>query len=212
MSEIEPQPAESKEASTPPPPPEERRLELPGWVPAAIGLTLVLLASMAVYTGFSTRVRPQPATESPADVSPFSMDEGIFIEEAGGAPGAPGPGDSRVTPEGDVPVTGSAPEDGSPMSISGDGASVSGRMSLAVRRGLVFDVTPEDAALYVNDVAVGTARQFSSTETAYEFSEAGVFSVKIAAPGHAEVELVVNAGPDAPEETAVVALRLSPVR
>lgn len=195
----------------PAPPQEERRLELPSWVPAAIGLTLVLLAAMAVYTGFRTQVRPH-GQETAAEVSPFTEADGFFLEESGGPPGAPGPGGSRVTAEEDVPSPGSPSErGGATLAISGDAEGVTGRKSIAVRRGLVFDVTPSEAVVYVNDVAVGSVRQFDSPESAYEFAEEGVFSVKVSAPGYAEVELIVDAGPDEAEETAVVQLRLEPI-
>jgi hypothetical protein len=206
LSDNEQQPSEAA------PQPEERRLELPAWVPAAIGLTLILLAAMAVWTGFRTQVRPheeQPA----AEVTPFTETDGLFLEESGGPPGAPGPGASRVRPEGDVPAPGPLGEARTEgLAISGDADGVSGRKTLAVRRGLVFDVTPADAVVYVNDVAVGSVRQFDSPESAYEFADEGVFSVKVTAPGFAEVELVVTAGPDEAAETAVVTLRLEKSR
>lgn len=206
MSDNEQQPVEVAS------PPDERRLELPAWVPAAIGLTLVLLAAMAVWTGFRTQVRPHEEQPS-AEVSPFTEADGLFLEESGGPPGAPGPGASRVSPEGDVPAPGplgEARREG--LAISGDAGGVSGKKNIAVRRGLVFDVTPLDAVVYVNDVVVGSVRQFDSPESAYEFAEEGVFSVKISSPGYDEVELVVSAGPDETEETAEVTLRLEPVR
>lgn len=201
---------EQQAPDAPPPPEEERRLELPGWVPAAIGLTLVLLAAMAVYTGFRTQVRPQERTDA---VSPFTEADGLFPEESGGPPGAPGPGGSRVSSEEDIPAPASIGEADEPaLAISGDATGVDGRTSLAVRRGLVFDVEPGEAVVYVNDVAVGAVRQFDSPDSAYEFAEEGVFSVKVALPGYSEVELVVTAGPDAAEETATVSLRLERAR
>jgi hypothetical protein len=189
---------------------EERRLELPMWVPAAIGMTLVALAAMAVYTGFHTRVRP---VESTGAVSPFTESDGLYPEDSGGPPGAPGPGGSRVSPDGEVPLPESLETAAEPgLSITGNATGVRGQMTIVVRRGLVFDVKPADAVIYVNDVAVGSARQFASADQAYEFAEEGQFSVRIAAPGYDEAELEVSAGAEAAEEIVEVSLHLKPAR
>jgi hypothetical protein len=191
-------------------PQEERRLALPAWVPAAIGLTLVLLAAMAVYTGFRTQVRPLERSRS---LAPFAETDGLYPEESGGSPGAPGPGGSRVTPEGEVPT----PEplgggDNAGLAIEGDATGLVGRRSLAARRGVVFDVDPPDAVIWVNDVAVGAARQFASVDQAYEFAEEGVFTIRVTAPRRAEIELEVSADHGAEEEIARITIKLPPSR
>ncbi len=179
---------------------EERQLALPAWVPAAIGLTLVALAAMAVYTGFRTRVKPpERATEVGA---PFTEVDGLYPEDSGGPPGAPEPGASRVRPGSEVPAPG--PSDDEKVEAS--------RVGIAASRGIVFDVQPSDAVIYVNDVEVGSARQFAAAEDAYEFAEEGAFLVRIAAAGHEEFEVVVLADRDAAKEIAEVSVQLEPAR
>lgn len=200
-----------QQAPDTPPPQEERRLALPAWVPAAIGLTLVLLAAMAVYTGFRTQVRPPERVDG---LTPFSASDGLYPEESGGSPGAPGPGGSRVSPEGEVPAPEPLGEEGGTagIAIEGDATGLVGKQSLTARRGLVFDVQPPDAVIWVNNVAVGAARQFASVDQAYEFAEEGVFTIRITAPGHAEMEIDVSADHGADQELAEVSVKLPPIR
>jgi len=192
------------------PPQQERRLALPAWVPAAIGLTLVALATMAVYTGFRTQVRPQDRSLT---LRPFDTSEGLYPEETGGSPGAPGPGSSRVSPEDELP----APEPlerarPGGLAITGDAEGLVGRRSLSARRGVVFRIEPPDAMVWVSDVAVGSARQFASADQAYEFPEEGVFRIRITAPGHAELDLEVSADRNAKLELAEVTAKLPQLR
>lgn len=190
----EDRPSEDAEESSPPPA-EERRLELPAWVPAAIGLTLVALAGMAAYTGFRTRVKP-PVNVGVA--TPFDQTDGLFIEDGGGPPGSPGPGASKVRPDSDVPSA-EAPQGLSEPVVS-------------ARRGVMLVVQPPDATIYVNDVEVGNARQFSSPEDAYEFPEEGVFTLRITAPGRDEAVVMISADPEAHEEVAEIELTLAKSR
>ena len=112
-----------------------------------------------------------------------------------------------------MPGPGSLTEGETPrLAIEGDASGVTGRVTLSVRRGLVFDVDPSDATIFVNDVAVGSARQFNSPDEAYEFAEEGLFTVRLAAPGYDEAELLVSADRDAQEEIAEVSMRLQPDR
>jgi len=148
----------------PPQPPEEREPEtapLPSWVPTLIGAVLVILAGLAVYTGLQYRnstivgvVKPRrvPAANSPAP------------------PGEPQPGASLVFPgeSGDnAPVAHPAVSGKSRATIVGTGHDVESTVRIWARRGMTTAVTPPDALVYVNDVAVGEANQLSSQP--YEF-------------------------------------------
>lgn len=189
-----------------PPPPEHSEAgepeaaPLPTWVPTFIGAVLVILAALAVYTGLQYRnntivsvVRPRrvPAANSPAP------------------PGEPQPGASLVFPgeSGDnapvahIPVTGN-----SRATIVGTGHTIEATVRIWARRGMTTNVTPPDALVYVNDVAVGQANQLSSVP--YEFPQAGSYNVRITAPGYRDRAYVVTAAENAKDEIATIAAKL----
>jgi len=187
----------------PPQPPEEHEPEtapLPSWVPTLIGAVLVILAGLAVYTGLQYRnstivgvVKPRrvPAANSPAP------------------PGEPQPGASLVFPgeSGDnAPVAHPAVSVKSRATIVGTGHDVEATVRIWARRGMTTAVTPPDALVYVNDVAVGQANQLSSQP--YEFPQAGSYNVRITAPGYRDRTYVVTAADNAKEEIATIQAKL----
>lgn len=191
MTEPSPEPVNAQPDGTSPPPPE---LKLPGWVGAAIGITLVVLGAMAVYTGFHSRsIRPAAKSESsePSMLGTFSMPE-----DSGGAPGAPEAGASRIAP-------GSADNH-----VSAQAPRVPPAESISVRRAVVFSIEPSSALVFVNGAAIGPANQFSAPSEAYEFGEAGTFVVKFVADGYRDGEVVVVADNGAAEDVAVIGMKL----
>ena len=188
----------------PPQTPDEREPEaaqLPPWVPTLIGAVLVILAGLAVYTGLQYRnstivsvVKPRrvPAANSPAP------------------PGEPQPGASLVFP-GDAgdnapvahpPVTGK-----SRATVVGTGHDIEATVRIWARRGMTTAVTPPDALVYVNDVAVGQANQFASQP--YEFPQPGSYNVRVTAPGYRDRAFVVTAADNAKEEIATIQAKLN---
>lgn len=185
----------------------ERQLALPFWVPILIGLTLVALAAMAVYTGLRTQVKPAGREVSTLPAMDTSW---RLPDDAGGPPGAPEPGGSRVVSAHELPEPGPIVDEKLPRySIAGDAGGVSGLVRFAVRRGIVFDVEPRDAVIYVNDTAVGEVQQFESSDQVYEFAEQGTFTVRVVAPGYVEAEFIVTAADDARDEVAEITTSLA---
>ncbi len=170
-------------------PPVEKELQLPGWIPPAIGVVLVLLGAMAVYTGF----RPRTKAADRMILTEPSVTRLTSTEDSGGAPGAPEPGASRVFPgeAGEL-----VPEPG-PMP-AGTIAPIS------VRRGVIFDVEPKDAMVYVNDARIGPASQFAAKTEVYEFAQSGAFRIRLVAPGYRDAEFNVTAEHDGQYEVATL--------
>ena len=187
----------------PPQPPQDHEPEaapLPRWVPTLIGAVLVILAGLAVYTGLQYRnntivsvVKPRrvPAANTPAP------------------PGEPQPGASLVFPgdSGDnAPVAHPALSGKSRATIVGTGHDVEATVRIWARRGMTTTVTPPDALVYVNDVAVGQANQLSSQP--YEFPQAGSYNIRITAPGYRDRTYVVTAADNAKDEIATIQAKL----
>jgi hypothetical protein len=176
-------------------------MSLPKWVPVAIGLVLVGMAALAIYTGVTYRATTLARKILPIPERPAAPSREI------GAPGEPQAGASRVLhgEAGDaVPAPGAIVEDASRVAITGAGGAITGTMRLSASRGLVLDVKPPDAIAYMNGQAIGEVRQFRSAEDAWEFPDPGQFTLKISAPGHKELEYVINVDHNAPEELAVI--------
>lgn len=194
-------------AEVPPPPPsgapdEPEAVPLPGWVPVLIGAVLVVLAALAVFTGLRyrnntmnsvVRTRSAPAnSHSPAP------------------PGEPEPGASLMFPgdAGDnTPAAHPAVNGRARAVITGSGSGIQGTVRIWARRGMTTTVTPPDALVYVNDVAVGQANQLATTP--YEFPQAGSYNVRITAPGYADRTFVVTAADGAKEEIARIDVKLA---
>ena len=170
---------------------------MPKWVPVTIGLVLVAMAALAVYTGI--RYRNPPLVNGI-----IRMRRPARPITGGGAPGEPGPGASVVLPgdSGD-----NAPSPNTPLTstaraeISGTGSVITGIMHLTARRGMTVNVTPDDAMIIVNDTPVGMASQL---RWPYEFAAPGSYTVRINAPGYKEQAFIVTASDNATPEVVTV--------
>jgi len=185
-----------------PPESEEPEIEpLPKWVAAAIGAVLVLMAGLAVYTGlryretstFTSIVKPR---RSPAPAP------------APAPPGEPQPGSSLVypgddasnTPNANAPVTGRAHAE-----ISGGGTGgIQTTLRLTARRAMMMKVTPPDAMVYVNDLAIGAAQQLSTPDQAYDFPQAGSYTIRISAQGFRDRQFIVTVADTAKPEVVKI--------
>src|SRR6476469_51950 len=158
---------------------------MPRWVPIAIGVVLVTLAALAVVTGLryrdQTLVRIVQARQRPVRAT------------APAPPGEPEPGASLMFP-GDAANVPAAREPG--------GRSAHAVTELSARRGMRTNVTPADAVVYVNDLAIGQANQFDSQDEEYDFAAPGSYTVRLVAPGYKERQFVVTADENASEEVA----------
>ncbi len=159
--------------------------KLPGWVPTLIGVVLVLMAALAVYTGIRFR-NPTLANGIIKNRKPPRM-------SGGGPPGEPEPGASLVFPE-NSPTAG--------------GPSIAGAVQMSARRGLITNVLPEDAMVYVNGVAIGEARQFNTVDKVYDFPAEGPYTVLVVAPGYKDAQFVITASENAKLEIARIDARL----
>lgn len=179
---------------------EPEAAPLPPWVPVLIGAVLVILAGLAVYTGLRYRNNTIVSVVKPRRVP---------AANTAAPPGEPQPGASLVFPgdSGDnapvahPPVTGK-----SRATIVGTGHDVESTVRIWARRGMTTTVTPSDALVYVNDVAVGQANQFSAQP--YEFPQAGSYNIRITAPGYRDRTYVVTAADNAKDEIATIEAKL----
>jgi len=186
MSEVEP----PQESDSPPPP-------LPQWIPVLIGAVLVALAALAVFTGVRYRqntlvniVRPRRAVpQSNTPAPPGEPEAGGSLIFDGTAPPAHPPvaGRTRAT-------------------ITGTGNEIESNVRIAARRAMTTSIVPDDAVVYVNDVAVGQAKQLATE--AYEFASPGSYVVRITAPGYRDRVFTVSVAENASVEVARIEARL----
>lgn len=175
---------------------------LPRWIPVTVGLLLVAMAALAVYTGLRYR-DPDTLTEQ---VRP-RRDR----NNSPAPPGEPGAGASLVfhgaegenTPTANEPVTGEAR-----AVISGGPGGVESIARLWARRGMVLNVLPEDAMVYVNELPVGQVRQFNTMDEVYDFAAAGSYTVKVVATSGKSKTFIVTASDDAKQDVARVSAKL----
>lgn len=195
---------EPRPAGEQPPPPRERHVTestLPSWVPAVIGAILVVMAGLAVYTGL--RYRNPTLANGIIKRKPLPR-----AMTSRGAPGEPEPGASLVFPgsnaEAGAPVPGQ-----SHAEISGGGqGGVVGTLRLSARRGMITNVQPDDAMIYVNGLAIGEAKQFNTIDEVYDFPSPGAYMIRIVAPNHRERQFVITADDNAPHEIARLDVKL----
>ena len=183
-----PEPVETTEPGT-----------MPGWVPVLIGAILVVLAALAVFTGLRYRentltniVRPRATPARSSDSAPSGE------PDAGGSlvvPGAP--------PEANAPVSGP-----SRAVVTGGPGGVNATVRIWARRGMVLNVLPEDAMVTVNNVPIGEVRQLNTIDEAYDFPQAGSYTVTISAPGYKQRTFIVTAADDAKDEIARITAKL----
>ncbi|MCU1231734.1 MAG: hypothetical protein JWO97_4618 [Acidobacteria bacterium] len=204
MSEQQPPADNGPEPETP----REHRAEveetpvMPSWVPVTIGLVLVTIAGLAVYTGMrypnetlvDRIIKPRRNTRTPANPPPGSTL--VF----------PGEGNER-TPDAREPVPSRTRAE-----ITGGGANaVTATMRMSARRGMLTRVTPDDTMIFVNDVAIGEAQQFNSQDEVYDFPAPGSYTVRLVAPGYEERQFIITASEDAKSELAVIDAKLAPL-
>lgn len=182
-------------------PKEPQGPALPSWVPVLIGVVLVSIAGLAVWTGLRYRA-------SPAEKAIGKSGARAFEVESGGAPGEPQAGDSRVSP-GDAPAAASPdPESAARVSITGGPRGIESAIRYRARRGAWFSVDPPGALIFINEQQIGPANQFAAPEEAYEFPDEGKFSVRIVAPDHNDELLIITTDPEAPDEVVKITRRL----
>lgn len=172
---------------------------LPRWVPVLIGAVLVVIAALAVFTGLRNRAtslvgmvsgeRPERGTKTPAP------------------PGEPGAGASLVMPD-NVPAANPAVTGAARAEITGGPGGVDAAARMWARRGMVLNVLPEDAMVYVNDTPIGEVKQFNSMDEVYDFAEPGSYTVRLVASGHHERRFVVTAADDAKQDIARISVKL----
>jgi hypothetical protein len=191
---------------TEPTPEDERDLgptpaAFPRWVPVLIGVVLVAIAALAVYTGLRYR-------DSGTMTEHVGANEGARTRQTAAPGGEPGAGASLVLPENtptaNAPVTGDAR-----AVITGGGAGgVQSSIRIWARRGMVLNVLPADAVVYVNETPIGAVNQFNSMDEAFEFAEPGSYNVKLSAPGHRDRFYVVTVAENAPNDVARISVKL----
>jgi len=176
---------------------------MPGWVPLTIGLALVVMAALAVFTGLRYR--------QPTAITRMITRRSTPRQTAPAPPGEPAPGASLVYP-GDadnVPRANAPVETRSRAEITGGGtAGVSSIVRIEARRGMLTNVEPDDALVYVNDLAIGEAKQFNTPDEIYDFAAPGSYTIRLTAPGYRERTFVVNAGEAAKNEVARIEVKL----
>jgi hypothetical protein len=195
--------AERDDESRKPPARDETPL-MPSWVPALIGVVLVSMAALAVYTGI--RYRNPPALANPVikrhPVRPMTG--------GAGPPGEPEPGASLIFP-GDADNTPSAHEavtGNARAEITGTGHGITSTVRIWARRGMMTNVTPADAMVTVNDLVIGQAKQFSTMDEVYDFPAPGSYTIHLSAPGYKDQQFVITVADDAKLEIARLDVKL----
>jgi hypothetical protein len=197
----EPVPEERPHESTVEPGDDHDPAPMPRWIPVLIGVLLVVLAGLAVYTGLHYR-----NDDSLTSKVPPRRDRSTTPAP----PGEPGAGASLVlhgesgenTPTASAPVTGDAR-----AVISGGTQGVTSTVRIWARRGMVMNVLPEDSMVYVNDLPIGQVSQFNTLDEVYDFAEPGSYTVKIVSPKGEEKTFIVTAGNDAKQEIARISVK-----
>ena len=179
---------------------------MPRWVPAVIGVVLVAMAALAVYTGVRYR------TPTLANGVVKSRRPARAMTGGAGPPGEPEPGASLVFP-GDSPdnaptahdaVTGRARAE-----ITGTGHGITSTVRIWARRGMMTNVVPDDAMVSVNDLVIGQAQQFDKPDEIYDFPAPGSYTIHISAPGYKDQQFIVTVADDAKQEIARLDVKLA---
>jgi hypothetical protein len=176
---------------------------MPKWVPVLIGVVLVVIAALAVFTGLRYRNadtltdKVTPQRERVAGSAPPE-------EPGAGASLVPHGAEGETVPAANEPVQG-----GSRAIITGGRGGVQSTVRMWARRGMVFNVLPDDAMVYVNNVLIGEVRQFNTMDEVYDFAQPGSYTVRIVSPrGGSEKTFVVTASDDAKVAVARISAKL----
>jgi len=178
---------------------------MPPWVPAVIGVVLVAMAALAVYTGIRYR--------TPAIANAVIKTRRPARPMTGGAgpPGEPEPGASLVFP-GDAadntPTASEAVPGRARAQITGTGHGITSTVRIWARRGMMTNVVPDDAMVSVNDLVIGQAKQFNTVDQIYDFPAPGSYTIRISAPGYKEQQFVVTVAENAKQELAKLDVKL----
>ena len=176
---------------------------MPRWVPVVIGVVLVALAALAVVTGLRYRENTL--------VDRFERHTTSARPGGPAPPGEPEAGASRVFSgnEGaNVPQANIADEGESRGMIVGGPEGVTSVVRMTARRGLQIKSSPSDAVVYINDIAMGHAREFDSEDEIYDFAAPGSYDVRVVAPGFKERHYVVIASDEAADSVALIDVKL----
>ena len=173
---------------------------IPRWVPVLIGVVLVLIGALAVWTGIRYRHPTLANGIVKSRRAPRPM-------TGAGPPGEPEPGASLILP-GESPTASEPVAGRSRIEVTGGGTQgITAVVRLWARRGMKLSVTPDDAMVYVNDTPIGPASQWTGV---YEFAQPGSYTVRIDAPGYKAKMFVVTAADNAPQEVAGITAKLEP--
>jgi hypothetical protein len=185
--------------------PHDGTPSMPRWVPAAIGIVLVAMAALAVYTGMRYR-EPTLANGVVKSRRPARA-----MTNGAGAPGEPEPGASLMfpgdggdnTPAAREAVTGRARAE-----ITGTGHGITSTVRMWARRGMMTQVVPDEAMVAVNDLVIGQAKQFDQPDEIYDFPAPGSYTIHISAPGYKDQQFIVTVADDAKQEIARLDVKL----
>ncbi|HXH40035.1 MAG TPA: hypothetical protein VNN08_15495 [Thermoanaerobaculia bacterium] len=191
----EPHPPASHDAEPP---------SMPRWVPTVIGVVLVAMAALAVYTGIRFR------TPTLANGVVKSRRPQHAMTGGAGPPGEPEPGASLLFP-GDADNAPAAREtvtDRARAEITGTGHVINSTVRIWARRGMITNVVPPDAMVAVNDLVIGQANQFSTMDEVYDFPAPGSYTIHFSAPGYKDQQFIVTAAENAKQEIARLDVKL----
>jgi hypothetical protein len=178
---------------------------MPPWVPAVIGVVLVAMAALAVYTGIRYR------TPALANAVIKTRRPARPMTGGAGPPGEPEPGSSLVFP-GDAadntPTASEAVPGRARAQITGSGHGITSTVRIWARRGMMTNVVPDEAMVSVNDLVIGQAKQFNTADQIYDFPAPGSYTIRISAPGYKEQQFVVTVAENAKQELAKLDVKL----
>jgi len=179
---------------------------MPRWVPGVIGIVLVAIAALAVYTGVRYR------TPTLANGVVKSRRPARAMTSGAGAPGEPEAGSSLMFP-GDAADNAPAAHDAvtgrARAEITGTGHGITSTVRIWARRGMMTNVVPEDAMVSVNDLVIGQAKQFDKPDEIYDFPAPGSYTIHISAPGYKDQQFIVTVADDAKQEIARLDVKLT---
>ncbi len=174
---------------------------MPRWIPLLIGLILVGLAGLAVFTGLRYRANDEATLTQKVKPTPRrSMSSAPQGEpEAGASLVVRDNEGDDATPPANAPVQGE-----SRTVITGGPGGVDTTTRIWARRGMLLRVTPAESLVYVNNLAIGHVRQFDTPDEIYDFAAAGSYTVKVVAPSGKQKTYIVTAAEDAKQDVATI--------
>jgi hypothetical protein len=175
---------------------------MPKWVPTLIGIVLVTMAGLAVYTGLRYR---DPTLAN--GIIPLRRP--ARVASGNGAPGEPGAGASLIFPgDADTPTPNAPSNSKARVAITGTGGAIDSTPHLSARRGMMARIVPNDAMIYVNETPIGPASQLDSPDEVYDFPAAGSYTVRISAPGYRDQQFIVVASESATAEVVTLDVKM----